>query len=694
MRQKTREAIIICSLLLLPLAGLIMGGALNSSGNSQFLLCFSTSELACGSSLSVKDTHMISFNSDTAHDLTIYRPPAWSISSINITLSNITTPTYNMVVEDYAEMGIPLFVPGSSINDSIYLVCLMSFNVTDVQRVYFNKLGALLINTEFNTSAYVDVAILNATYNYDFGILLPNETLKVMHNISLANSGGPLEFKTLNLTSNPDEYLYLDTAINQTDYNTYFIAIAQNVTAITDPIIYWFYATDSHNGDQGDAWWAAFWYGEETPFAFSNRDFTYNDTFDFCLKLYLNPSDPSQGNPWPSDLGLRINGVNVNSTGPGSGWWSTTENLSLNPLFFDFSSNWSTWSGGTCPVSFTAEVWFTYQEAPNILLASLTQVFLTMTYFEDQREFKNYLFLVALGSIVVAGAAGYKLDKRRKIPRNALQSLEHIIVDHNNTGVLLWAFDFVSMEQDIALISGFMSAIKSFLEEMKVGGLKRLGTEFGTFIREESELLTATCITSDIGIDEELWIRGKLHKFLTQIEQQHRRQLEEWKGDVGQFKETFPMVLGSVIDLDRVHKLHKQKFSRLSKKKQKLQREVNKYGAKLEELKSKYDSGELDYEEYTAKRLKTEYKYDKVQKDYIYASLFLSKVPLETVTSQKQLENLQEIQKRFVEIRMQIEELRRKQSEGTFNENDRKRKEKLQKELIKLVEKLDRYQKG
>ncbi|MHA1210577.1 MAG: hypothetical protein ACTSRF_15330, partial [Candidatus Freyarchaeota archaeon] len=63
------------------------------------------------------------------------------------------------------------------------------------------------------------------------------------------------------------------------------------------------------------------------------------------------------------------------------------------------------------------------------------------------------------------------------------------------------------MQQDIALVSGFMTAIKSFLEEMKIGGLKRLGTEFGTFIREESELLTCTCITGEIGLDEELWIR-------------------------------------------------------------------------------------------------------------------------------------------------------------------------------------------
>ncbi|MGQ9722351.1 MAG: hypothetical protein ACUVXA_13630, partial [Candidatus Jordarchaeum sp.] len=179
-----------------------------------------------------------------------------------------------------------------------------------------------------------------------------------------------------------------------------------------------------------------------------------------------------------------------------------------------------------------------------------------------------------------------------------------------------------------------------------------------------------------------------------QIEQQHRKQLETWKGEVGQFKETLPTVLGSVIDLDKVRKLHEQKVSDLSRRREKLQREVNKYGAKLEELKSKHDSGVLDYDEYTAKRLKIEYKYDKVQKDYIYASLFLSKVPLETVVSPKEMERLEEIQKRFVEIRMQIEELRRKESEGLYTDSDRKQKEKLQKELMKLVEKLDKYKKG
>ncbi len=474
------------------------------------------------------------------------------------------------------------------------------------------------------------------------------------------------------------------------------MGITQNITnPQTTAELLWFYDVDSHipNGDAGPAWWLVLNITTGEPLLINNTDPVYkNDTFDLCLKLYLNATPPSQQYPSPIDIGLAINGTSVTDIGQGSGWWYTTENLSRNPLSFDVSSTWFS------TVSFTANISITYQTAPQTALSALLGTFFTMTtfnnYYQNQGRYREYLLLIALGSVVAVGAGGYRANKRRMIPRNALRSLEHIIVDHNNTGTLLWAFDFVSMEQDVALVSGFMSAIKSFLEEMKVGGLKRLGTEFGTFIREESELLTATCITSDIGVDEELWIRGKLHKFLTLIEQQHRKQLEVWKGEVGQFRETFPPVLGSVIDLDRVSKLHEQKVSDLSRRREKLQKEVNKYGAKLEELKSKHDSGELDYDEYTAKRLKIEYKYDKVQKDYIYARLFLSKVPLETVVSPKELEKLEEIQKRFVEIRMQIEELRRKESEGMFTESDKKQKEKLQKELMKLVEKIDKYKKG
>ncbi|MFB0561338.1 MAG: hypothetical protein ACETWM_09025 [Candidatus Lokiarchaeia archaeon] len=682
MSLNKKKIAIIFSLLLLPLAGIMATGTLSfySSPNYSTLGAL-TSLCTDGSSLLAKDVSTFPISSDTNYDLQWSSPDGWAVSSVNITLSNITAPTYEKVLEDFADQAIPLLIFNyTNPFQSVALVGAMSFKLSPGQSIYFNKLSVFLVKSPFNESAYVDIHILNATYNGTLDAAAPHEILFSVYNQSI--EGGTLEFKDFNLTS-PDKYLLLDPLLNQTYENTYFVALAQNISTAPKAIVYWFYAYDYYNGDNGPAYLAAFnIFGQMV--GFSDKDFD-NKSFDLCLKLYLNATPPSQVYPLPTDIGLKINGISVNNINAGVGWWSTSENLSQNPLIFDVSSTWNN------TVSFTATISVTYQ---NVLVSTFFTMTSLNTYFENQGRLNEYLFLLALGSVAVAAAGGYRANKRRMIPRNALRSLEHIIVDHNHTGVLIWAFDFVSMEQDIALVSGFMAAIKSFLEEMKVGGLKRLSTEFGTFVREESELLTATCITSDIGLDEELWIRGKLHKFLTQIEQEYRKQLEDWKGDVGQFKISFPAFLNSVIDMERVNKLHKQKFSSLGRKKEKLQKEVNKYGAKLEELKSRHDSGEISYDEYTSKRLKIEYKYDKAQKNYIYASLFLSKVPLETAVSPKELEKLEEVQKRFVEIRLEIEELRRKESEGTFTQEDKKQKEKLQKELMKLVEKLDKFKKG
>ncbi|MEM2984507.1 MAG: hypothetical protein QXL24_04760, partial [Candidatus Jordarchaeaceae archaeon] len=244
--------------------------------------------------------------------------------------------------------------------------------------------------------------------------------------------------------------------------------------------------------------------------------------------------------------------------------------------------------------------------------------------------------------------------------------------------------------------SGFIQAIKTFLEEMKVGGLKRLGTEFGTFIREESKLLTATCIAGNIGIDEELWIRNKLHEFLIQGEQKHYKQLEEWKGDVGQFRESFPVILSSLIDLKKVQSLQRQKIEKLTRDKDKLQREVDKYGAKLDKLKGRYDAGEIGFKNYLVERYKIEAKYDKVQKDYLYASLFLSRAaPIleEKPLKPKEIEMLEKIQNRFLEIRKEIDELRKKELKGIITSEDIAVKEKLQKELMNLMEKLEKLKK-
>ncbi|WXG39386.1 MAG: hypothetical protein WED07_00895 [Candidatus Freyarchaeum deiterrae] len=687
--RKTQIAIILC-LLLLPLIGLTASAVLSSGSTNYFSIFVSSGGNTGGSGLLAKDVTEFSRLSDTHYGLQWSPPPGWAVSNVNITLSNITAPTYERVIEDYADQAVPLIQYNyTNPFQSLILAGIMSFNLTPGEPVYFNKLSLLLVKAPFNESAYVDIAIYNATYNSSLNWVVPDQPLWTVSNQSLI--GDTLEFKNFSLTASPDQYLVLDPHLNQTYDNanndTYFIVAWQDLSTIPKASIYWFYANDTSHGDNGYAYWASFnIFGQLV--GITNRDPYYNDTFDLCSKLYFNPNNVTAGPPLPSDVGLEINGTSVNNIGPGSGWWSTSGNLSGNSLFFNVSTDWNS------PVSYNATFSVTYQD---VALAALTQTFVAMSFLyansDNQSRSNDYLLLFALGSVAVAGAGGYTGNKRRTIPRNALRSLEHIIVDHNSTGVLIWTFDFVSMEQDVALVSGFMSAIKSFLEEMKVGGLKRLSTEFGTFIREESQLLTATCITSDIGLNEELWIRGKLHSFLTQVEQMHRQQLEGWKGDVGQFRESFPSVLGSVIDLDRVNELHKQKVVSLSRKKKELQGELNKYGAQLEEMKANHDSGKLSDEEYTIKRLKTEFKYDQVQKDYIYASLFLSKAPTETAVTPKAAQELEEIQKRFMEIRLEIDELRKKEVDGTITQEDRVNNEKLQKELMRLVDRLDKIQK-
>jgi len=160
---------------------------------------------------------------------------------------------------------------------------------------------------------------------------------------------------------------------------------------------------------------------------------------------------------------------------------------------------------------------------------------------QQSQNLMLYLLLgLGFGSVVIAGVTGDRLRKRLAIPTRALASLENIIVDHIPTGITLWAFDFFKMEQDVTLVSGFMSALKSFLGEMKKGGLRKLETEFGTFIREDGEFLTATCITSGNSPREENWIRQRLRSFLSIAEQRHWDELQSWSGNVSTFRESFP----------------------------------------------------------------------------------------------------------------------------------------------------------
>ncbi|MFB0561364.1 MAG: hypothetical protein ACETWM_09155, partial [Candidatus Lokiarchaeia archaeon] len=319
-------------------------------------------------------------------------------------------------------------------------------------------------------------------------------------------------------------------------------------------------------------------------------------------------------------------------------------------------------------------------------------MFLMMT--QQSQNFMLYILLGAvIGSVVVAAVATDRVRKRRAVPVKALSSLENIIVDHIATGATLWTFDFLRMEHDVALVSGFMSAVKSFMDEMQKGGLRKLETELGTFIREDGDLLTATGITCGNTPPEENWIRRRLRSFLSVAEQQHWDELQDWRGDLTTFRASFPVILASVIDLDKTEKYQRARVSDMQKDKERLRVELNKLGAQLESLNKQFESGKISETEFEAKKAKVEPDYDRVQKDYIHASLCLSRVPpkLEAKPTPEATKEMEKIQERFLKIRMEIEGLRRKELDGTISSKDIKRRDKLQKELVKLIEKLDKF---
>ncbi|MEM2985361.1 MAG: hypothetical protein QXL24_09065, partial [Candidatus Jordarchaeaceae archaeon] len=86
---------------------------------------------------------------------------------------------------------------------------------------------------------------------------------------------------------------------------------------------------------------------------------------------------------------------------------------------------------------------------------------------------------------------------------------------------------------------------------------------------------------------------------------------------------------------------------------------------------------------------------EKVQKDYLYASLFLQRTPsqLAKETKPKIAKEMEKLQNSILEIKMKIDELEKKEMQGTITSTDIEQKRKLQKDLLSLIQKLDKLEK-
>ena len=159
------------------------------------------------------------------------------------------------------------------------------------------------------------------------------------------------------------------------------------------------------------------------------------------------------------------------------------------------------------------------------------------------------------------------------------------------------------------------------------------------------------------------------------------------------FEESFPQIMYSVIDIHKAKRLQEKRISKLDKKRKRFQTQLNSLDSLLDGLNLRLDARKISEEEFEAKITKIRREYNKLQKYYVNACFLLSRVIYKPEAfNTKAAQKIEKINNMFLKIKKEIEELQSKESEGNITSRDIKNKIKLQKKLINLIEKLDKFQ--
>ncbi len=325
-----------------------------------------------------------------------------------------------------------------------------------------------------------------------------------------------------------------------------------------------------------------------------------------------------------------------------------------------------------------------------IAIIVLLLVFLIILKMQENQNLVLFVSLTLL--ITFSLGAGVVVTRFRKnyfIPVKALASLENIIVDHIPSGVTLWAFDFFKMRQHTIIVSGFIAAVKFFLIEMRKGNLKKMETEFGTFIKEDGVILTVTCITSGNTPSEENWIRQRLQNFLYIAELRHRKDFRNWMGNASIFEESFLQIISSVIDIHKAMKLQKRRIVKMEKKKHKLHAELKNLDSKIDIIEKQFINGKISEEEFETRKTRIKQEYTRIREYYINTCFLLSRVIRKPKEVNKVSKKVESIKDTFLDIKIEIANLQVKKMEGVITPNDIRNKVKLQEKLTALIENLE-----
>lgn len=318
-------------------------------------------------------------------------------------------------------------------------------------------------------------------------------------------------------------------------------------------------------------------------------------------------------------------------------------------------------------------------------------VFLIALRMQQGQSLMFFVSLSVMGaSLLGVGVVLYRYRKKYVISVKALTSLENIIVDHIASGITLWAFDFFEMRQHTIIVSGFIAAVKSFMIEMRKGNLKKLETEFGTFIKEDGAFLSVTFITSGNTASEENWIRQRLQNFLSIAEVRHRNDLRDWMGNASIFEESFLQIISSVINIPKALNLQKQRINKMEKKKDRLYEELKKLDSKIDTIEKQFENGKISEEEFEVRKTRIKQEYKRIREYYINACFLLSRANLQSKeVNIKVYRKVERIKNTFLEIKSEIDDLQVKKMEGVITQKDIRNKNKLQEKLTALIQNLD-----
>ena len=222
----------------------------------------------------------------------------YNTSFINMTIENIFAPNHTLTIEDAAF---------ESDND-LANVNVISFSVPS---------SCYLVNSSFNLvttfgSPLGSIRLYNSTWSETNSRSEPNlSSLQTIGSFSSPPNG----WTTFSLTKTL-------LNISNTDNNTWFIGLREDSGSAT---IKWRYVFDATNGDNGEA------------FYFSGGWQPLN--VDFYCKVDLESISP---NPYPTQIGMKINGTNMQNIEQGKGLWNPSENYYsyTNQINFTIAADW------------------------------------------------------------------------------------------------------------------------------------------------------------------------------------------------------------------------------------------------------------------------------------------------------------------------------------------------------------------